>query len=79
MTYSITTSVMTLRIKTVIIAFSMMTHSSIMTHSIITSKMTHSLMAQHYNKHNGTQYDDTALKQSIMAFSIMTHIIITAN
>jgi hypothetical protein len=34
MTYSITTSVMTLRIKTVIMAF------SIMTHSIITRKMT---------------------------------------
>jgi hypothetical protein len=52
------TSIMELRMmthitKTIIMAF------SIMTNSIITSKMTHSLIAQHYNKHNGTQYDDT--------------------
>jgi hypothetical protein len=46
-------SMMTHSTKTVIMAF------SIMTHSIITRKMIHGLMVQHYNKHNGTQYDDT--------------------
>jgi hypothetical protein len=48
-----TLSMMTHSTKTVIMAF------SIMTHSIITRKMIHGLKAQHYNKHNGTQYDDT--------------------
>jgi hypothetical protein len=42
-------SMMTHSTKTVIMAF------SIMTHSIITRK----IMAQHYSKHNATQYDGT--------------------